>query len=391
MTLTEVTDSLPFRTKAEVELTKASESALSAAVESETAAGVEVETPLMLFIGVSNQAYLFTSHRLLILKKIKPLVRLMNGRMMTDFTAVLSGETLTDLLANAAVTERIALREVNWLDAERMYRVGAVTVFVKGRRYELTIGHKRAEIAPYVSRLREHWQIPSGNAQVALQRELKFWAWFYLVTGVLTALMSGMYPGMLDAAWGTVMALIGAGVMFRRNARMLLLLSLMMGWAGLTNLLGLNSSLLSSNHLPLGVIFQFYWAMVLMTRYRRYAHLDSADVSESNQCVSDSSTPSFRQHISPELLLSVAIPVMQIAALGFSLLTAERNIVLMRLLMHLTALGAAVGAMAWMNLNAQEWRNCAASVRRAVSGVVIMNALMTLSYIAFFLMAKQHT
>lgn len=396
MTLAEVMDRLHFRTEAEGQFSGTSEIPAPAltGVGIGKAAGEEDETPIALFIGVNQRAYLFTSCRLLILKKTKPLARFMSGRMMTDFTSVLSSETVGELLAHAAVKEEIPLREVVWMDAERMYRVGALTVFARGRRYELTIEHKRTEIASYVERLRGHLQIPLSAAQVAMQRELKLWAWFYLATGSLTVLMSGVFPGMLDLVWGMVMTIIGAGVMLRRRAGMLLVLSLMMGWAGLTNLLGLNASMLNQNRLPLGVIFQLYWAGVLFTRYQRYAHLEVNDDTGS-----ESASPDL---LSPELILPFVIVIAQIATfIGCGLMIAK-NILLMRALMHLAAVGATTGAVTWMLMpmklmsSSRQFTQVAQRLRSifmtrsAVIGATAINVLMTLGYIAL-LLTKQHS
>src|SRR6185295_9283679 len=49
------------------------------------AAAAAGEAPLALFIGVNHVAYLFTTERLLILKRAKPLARELAGRKIIDF------------------------------------------------------------------------------------------------------------------------------------------------------------------------------------------------------------------------------------------------------------------------------------------------------------------
>jgi hypothetical protein len=245
----------------------------------ETAAVAQTdELPLALYIGVNNQAWFFTSRRLLILKGVRQLARQLAGGRIIDFTSPLTLLRAEDVLRQTSVREEIPVAEISWLDAERIYSASAVIAFARGRRLELTVGHKRAELAPYVETLRHRFSIPLSAARVAMQRELKMWSMFCVATGSLTFLLSFAYPGLLEPTWGLTVAAMGAGAWCLSEPTMFIVLGTGMLWAAIMNLCGLNSSLLNSgrnsSHLPLGVPFQIYWALMLFAKYRKYEHLN---------------------------------------------------------------------------------------------------------------------
>src|SRR5438477_13157690 len=114
------------------------------------------EAPLALFIGVGHLAYLFTTERFLVLKRAKPLARELAGRKMIDFVRAPVSFGLEEVLSKTQIKAEFPISEVAYLDAERVYSAEAIMVYARGRKHTLTIGHKRAEIAPYTDGLRAH-------------------------------------------------------------------------------------------------------------------------------------------------------------------------------------------------------------------------------------------
>ncbi|HWQ35964.1 MAG TPA: hypothetical protein VNQ79_24185 [Blastocatellia bacterium] len=352
--------------------------------ETVTAAQTD-EQPLALFLGVNNRAWFFTSRRLLILKGTRRLTRQLAGCGIVDLTSPLTALQPEDVLRQTSIRQEIPVAEISWLEAERMYRAGAVILFARGRRYELTVGLKRAELAPYVETLRQSYGIPLSGAGQAMKHDLRMWAGFCVASGSLTFLLSFAYPGLLEPAWGLAVAVIGAGAWCVPEPAMFIILGCGMVWAAMLNLFGLNSSLLSRGHLPLGVPLQLYWALALFAKYQKFQHL--YDVDKPAAAPFGLSVSSFFGSLLAEMplmpLLSVCIAAAEIILLSLrftALWPASAATMISRGHLHLAMIGTAVGLASLYSRRRQR--------RAAITGVTI-NAVMACALI-MLLMTKWH-
>ncbi len=247
-----------------------------AILERETEAEVVAqreEVPLALFLGANYSAFLFTTWRFIFLKQAQSLARVMAGRRIIDFTSRPADFTLAEILNQAKIKAEFPITAVDYIDAERVYRAGAVKVYAGGHKYELTVGQKQAEIAPYIEMVREQLGIPKSAAGVVMNRELRSWTLFSLLTGVTSLMLSFVFPGVLDPMWGLTLVIVGAGILCFAEPAMFIILGVVMVWAALMNLLGFSSSPLRNNYFQIAPLFQLYWAKVLFTKYQKYEHL----------------------------------------------------------------------------------------------------------------------
>jgi hypothetical protein len=342
------------------------------------------EMPLAVFLGVNNRAWFFTSRRMLILKGTRRLTRQLAGRGIIDLTSPLAALQPEEVLRQTIIRQEIPVAEISWIEAERMYRAGTIILFARGRRHELTVGHKRAELAPYIEALRQSYGIPLSAASEAMKRDLRIWARFCVASGSLTFLLSFAYPGLLEPAWGLAVAVIGAGAWRVPEPAMFILLGCGMVWAAMLNLFGLNSSLLSKGHLPLGVPLQLYWALALFAKYQKFQHL--YDVEKPAPAVDLSESSSFGALLAemPLMpLLSVCIAAAEIILLSLRFTTlwpASAATMISRGHLHLAMIGTAVGLASLYSRRSQR--------RAAITGVTL-NAVMACALITL-LMTKWH-
>ncbi len=340
------------------------------------------ETMLALFLGVNHHAWVFTSSRLLMLKRAKPLARALAGRKMINFAGA-DSLSLTEVLKQARVRSEIPVAEIAWLDAERIYSASAVVVFARGRRHELTVGHKRAELVPYIERLRDHFDIPRSAAGHAMKRDLRIWALFCGLTGSLTFFLSFAYPGLLEPTWGLTVAVMGAGVWCSAEPAMFIILGVSMAWAALMNLCGLNATLLSQGHLPLGVPFQLYWALTLFAKFQKYEHLYEA---ESSAGTSTEVSGGFSRralaagrHLMPLLSLIIGVTEIVLLSLRFTAVwqwPPATAAMISRGHLHLAMLGAAIGLATLYSRRGQH--------QMAITGITL-NTLTALTLITLLL------
>lgn len=358
---------------------------LTPASDRETATVAQAdEMPLAVFLGVNNRAWFFTSRRMLILKGTRRLTRQLAGRGIIDLTSPLAALQPEEVLRQTIIRQEIPVAEISWIEAERMYRAGTIILFARGRRHELTVGHKRAELAPYIEALRQSYGIPLSAASEAMKRDLRIWARFCVASGSLTFLLSFAYPGLLEPAWGLAVAVIGAGAWRVPEPAMFILLGCGMVWAAMLNLFGLNSSLLSKGHLPLGVPLQLYWALALFAKYQKFQHL--YDVEKPAPAVDLSESSSFGALLAemPLMpLLSVCIAAAEIILLSLRFTTlwpASAATMISRGHLHLAMIGTAVGLASLYSRRSQR--------RAAITGVTL-NAVMACALITL-LMTKWH-
>lgn len=358
---------------------------LTPASDRETATVAQAdEMPLAVFLGVNNRAWFFTSRRMLILKGTRRLTRQLAGRGIIDLTSPLAALQPEEVLRQTIIRQEIPVAEISWIEAERMYRAGTIILFARGRRHELTVGHKRAELAPYIEVLRQSYGIPLSAASEAMKRDLRIWARFCVASGSLTFLLSFAYPGLLEPAWGLAVAVIGAGAWRVPEPAMFILLGCGMVWAAMLNLFGLNSSLLSKGHLPLGVPLQLYWALALFAKYQKFQHL--YDVEKPAPAVDLSESSSFGALLAemPLMpLLSVCIAAAEIILLSLRFTTlwpASAATMISRGHLHLAMIGTAVGLASLYSRRSQR--------RAAITGVTL-NAVMACALITL-LMTKWH-
>jgi hypothetical protein len=345
------------------------------------------ERMLALFLGVNHHAWVFTSSRLLMLKRAKPLARLLAGRKMISFTGAQHALKLEDVLEQARIRSEILVADIAWIDAERIYSASAVVVFARGRRHELTVGHKRAELSPSVESLRHGLNIPQSAAGYAMKRDLRIWALFCGLTGSLTFLLSFAYPGMLEPVWGLTVAVMGVGVWYSAEPAMFIVLGVSMAWAGLMSLCGLNANLLSRGHLPLSVPFQLYWALTLFAKFQKYEHLYDVEspAGTSSAVPGRSSLGARAADLQFMPSLSLIIGVTEIVLLSLRLTAVwqwphSAAALISRGHLHLAMIGAAVGLASLYSRRNQH--------RLAMTGITI-NAVMALTLITL-LMTKWH-
>ncbi len=231
------------------------------------------EFPLALFLGANYSAFLFTTQRFIFLKQTQPLARAMAGHRIINFTGRAADFTLAEILSQAKIKTEFPITAVDYIDAGRIYRAGAVKVYTGGRKYELTVGQKQAEIAPQVEMVREQLGIPKSAAGVVMNRELRSWTLFSLLTGATSLMLSFVFPGMLDPIWGLILVMVSAGILCFAEPAMFIILGVVMVWAALMNLLGFSSSPLRNDYFQIAPLFQLYWAKVLFTKYQKYEHL----------------------------------------------------------------------------------------------------------------------
>ena len=350
----------------------------------QTAAAQADELPLALMIGVNNQAWFFTTHRLLMLKKVRRLARQLAGRRLIDFTGSDTSLRTEEVLSQTRIKREIPLAGISWLEAERMYRVGAVALFADGRRYELTVNHKRHELLPYVKSLRESYGIQPSAARHAMNRDLGTWGRFCLATGSLTFLLSFAYPGLLEPTWGLTVALIGAGAWWLSEPAMFIIFGFGMVWAAVMNLCGLNSSLLSKGHLPLGVPFQLYWGLMLFSRYQKFEYLydveHPAAVSDRFSAGSSFSAAMAEMPLLPLLSLFIAITEIILLSLHFTAVWQWPDslaALLSRGHLHLAMIGMAVGVASVCSRRSRRGAAMTGIAVNALTAAVLMTLMMT--------------
>jgi hypothetical protein len=361
------------------------------------------EAPLALFIGVNHLAYLFTTRRFLLLKRARPLARELAGRKIIDFMRAPVEFGLEDVLSKTRIKAEFAISEVAYLEAERVYSAGAVMVYARGRKHTLTLGHKRAEIAPYTDELRARLGIPKSAASVVMKRELKAWTILSIATGATSLLLSFVFPSMLDPIWGLTLVIVGLGILCSAEPAMFIILGVGMVWAALLNLLGLTSSPLRGGNLQFAPFFQLYWAGVLFTKYRKYEHLYDHAYPSSAAGASSSQTPSrlvsalgslaaalpgwrrlsasVADHaIMPLLSLFIAaVEVLLLLSLfEASLLQWPQKMIalLSRGHLHLAMVGGAIGLASLYSRRGARWAAMAGLMVNAVMAVTIVSLLV---------------
>jgi hypothetical protein len=104
-----------------------------------------------------------------------------------------------------------------------------------------------------------------------MMNEIRSWAFWSLGLGA----MSLFSAGILSSPWGVLLIIVGAGSFFFPSASMFVIYSATLGWAGFSNIIGLNSFWIF-----LG-IYQVYLAYQVFRKYRFYR--DTEDVSQTAQ------------------------------------------------------------------------------------------------------------
>lgn len=361
------------------------------------AAAAADEAPLALFIGVGHVAYLFTTERLLILKRAKPLARELAGRKIIDFMRAPVSFGLEAILSKTRIKAEFPISEVAYVDAERVYSAGSVMVYARGRKHTLTLGHKRAEIEPYTEALRARLGIPKSAASHVMKRELKAWTKLSIATGATSLLMSFVFPGMLDPIWGLTLVIVGIGILCSAEPAMFIILGVGMIWAALMNLLGLTSSPLHSGQMPIAPLFQLYWATVLFMKYRKYEHLyDGASFGGEKKSGRwknalrslAAALPGGQQRSASAAghtlmpLLSLGIAAVEVVLL-FSLFEAsllrwpqQMIALLSRGHLHLAMVGGAVGIASLYSRRGTRWAAIAGVLVNAAMAVTIVSLLV---------------
>lgn len=354
--------------------------------ESQTAtAAATDEHPLAFFLGVNQHAWLFTSQRLLMLKGNKSLARQMAGGSVVDFARSRHALSVTEILEQTRIRQEIPVTAISWLDAERRYSAGVVILFACGRKHELTVGQKRAELLPFMEDLRQRFSIPPSAARQAMKRDLRVWALFSIVSGLLTFLLSFAYPGLLEPVWGLTVAFIGTGVWCLSEPAMFIVLGMGMAWAAMMNLCGLNSSLLNTGsnggHLSLGVPLQLYWAATLFVRFRRYEHLYDYDHTPSVQEAGISvGGPVTETPLLPWFSSGIAVTTVTLLSLYLSFLwrwPANITAMIPRGCLHLAMIGMAIGIASLYSRRARRVVAITGTTINAVVALILLTLLMT--------------
>jgi hypothetical protein len=358
------------------------------------------EAPLALFIGVNHIAFFFTTQRFFILKQARRLARALAGQKMIDFRRAPVDLSLEDVLSQTQIKAQFPVAEVSYLDAERVYSAASVRVYLRGRKHELTLGHKQAEIAPYVEALLERFGIPRSAARLVMKRELRAWTKFTILTGSTSLLLSFALPGMLDPVWGLTLVIVGAGILCSAEPAMFIILGVGMIWAALMNLLGLNSSPLRGGSLPIAPMFQVYCAILLFAKYRKYKHLYDGWAEQAEEKASLWRRFSLARIFSAVRLRlgrssasvaeCAAMPLMSLAIAGIEVLLLlslfEASFLrwsprVISLLshghLHLAMVGGAVGVASLYSRRGARWAAIAGVMINALMAATIVSLLIT--------------
>ncbi|MFN0119368.1 MAG: hypothetical protein ACKV2V_02585 [Blastocatellia bacterium] len=341
------------------------------------------EKLLMMFIGAGRQIWIFTSRRLLVLRKTRALTRLFAGDRLINLRDRDHESDLREWIGVSAVLREIPVDKITWLDAERHYNNTSLHVYAMGDHHELKVARKRSEIDPVVTALRHEYDIPAHGARAALKRDLRTWSFFFCLSGALTFLLSFVYPGLLEPVWGLTMLLLGATVQSADEPPMFVVLSVAMLWAALMSILGLNTSMLNRSGFPLSALFQGYWAVSLFLRYRRYAHLcRTASTTEATAGRPATTVKSlFRMPafpVMPALPFLIAGVELVLLGLRFTALLpwpTSMTMLLTRGCLHLAMFGIAAGLACLLSGRTDR----ASFVTATVLNSLIAGAMLTLS------------
>ncbi len=203
-----------------------------------------------------------------------------------------------------------------------------------------------APVAPHVD---------AAMAQARVQRVTRSWGTWLIIMGVVQMLTArGLSP------WGIVLIIVGAASFYFREAPMLIVYAVTVGWAGLTNLL------FTTTIFWKGFAVLQAWIVYLLFRqfwqFRRAEKLAAGAAStlpvETPAAPAPSRTARWFPFIA--LLLGGGAPLLFIAALGGAFILHNRALLplislLETLAVNMAVLGLAAGLAGWLSVASDKW------------------------------------
>ena len=117
-----------------------------------------------------------------------------------------------------------------------------------------------------------------ANGRAAMFAEIRSWGMWSLGLGVLHILTSGF----LSAPWGILLVLVGLASFYFRSASMFVVYTVTLGWAGISNILGLEIGWIAFG------IYQIYLAVRIFKQYHHFQNIENKYFELSAK---DASTP----------------------------------------------------------------------------------------------------
>jgi hypothetical protein len=239
-----------------------------------------------------------------------------------------------------------------------------------GAELVMDFGRRVAEAEQFVQRLASatgsagpsagsHIPTPSqGEAtliQARLQREIRSWASWLIVMGLLQmAAARGLSP------WGIVLLIVGAASFYFREAPMFVVYAVTVGWAGMSNLLS-DTTVLWKGF----AIFQAVMVYSLFRQYRYFRRAEKIAASTAPVPLLDTAAapaPTRTERWFPwfTLLLGGVALLLFIAALACAFILRNRDLIplinlLETLAVNMAVLGLATGLASLLSITSNKW------------------------------------
>ncbi|CAG0928934.1 hypothetical protein TFLX_01167 [Thermoflexales bacterium] len=189
------------------------------------------------------------------------------------------------------------------------------------------------------------------TAQAHVQRETQSWGTWLLIMGVVQMLTAqGLSP------WGIVLIVVGAASFYFREAPMLIVYAVTVGWAGLGNLLyGTTTFWKGFALLQAWIVFRLFW------QFRQFRRVEKEKTDSIPTSILPT-TPTRTERWFPliTLLLGGVALLLFIAAIGGVFILRNHDLlpilgVFETLAVNLAVLGVATGLAGWLAIPTNKW------------------------------------
>jgi hypothetical protein len=185
------------------------------------------------------------------------------------------------------------------------------------------------------------------SAYNSMLSKIKSWGQALLLLGVVQMIASGV----LSAAWGVLLLLVGVASFYFKDAAMFMVYAMTILWAGIGNLFG-------GGWIWVGYgVLQFYWAFGLLREFLRFRHVQAEYATHVQSDPSKGAAPPMRaRRIFPwaslilgVLVLAGLVVVFVLVALSSDVQPSNPLYILFDILPDLAVVGMAMGLASFLS------------------------------------------